>query len=139
MDRNKSLANSIDPDFAKCDGLVPVVVQDATSRDVLMVAYMNAEAYKETLSTGVAVYYSRSRGRLWKKGETSGHLQRVKQIRIDCDRDAVLLIVEQVGGAACHTGYSTCFYRDAASREIVAEQIFNPAEVYKNHNRGATE
>ncbi len=129
--------HSLRPDFAKGDGLVPVVVQDAASGDVLMMAYMNAEAYDETLASGVAVYFSRSRGRLWKKGETSGHVQHVKQVRIDCDRDAVLLVVEQVGGAACHTGYSTCFYRDATTGEIVADQIFDPQQVYTDPNSGA--
>jgi phosphoribosyl-AMP cyclohydrolase len=122
----------LEPDFAKGDGLVPVIAQDAASGDVLMLAYMNADAWQQTLATGEAVYYSRSRQGLWKKGETSGHVQRVKRIRIDCDRDAVLLEVEQVGGAACHTGYASCFYRAVAgeSTELVSYRVFDPAQVY---------
>ena len=98
-------------DFAKGNGLVPVIVQEASSKDVLMLAYMNEESLKQTLETGIATYYSRSRQGLWVKGETSGHYQYVKEIKIDCDEDTILLIVDQVG-AACHTGAHSCFYRD---------------------------
>ena len=98
-------------DFAKGNGLVPVIVQEASSKDVLMLAYMNEESLNKTLETGIATYYSRSRQGLWVKGETSGHYQYVKEIKIDCDEDTILLIVDQVG-AACHTGAHSCFYRN---------------------------
>jgi phosphoribosyl-AMP cyclohydrolase len=100
------------------DGLVAAIAQDATSGAVLMLAWMNAEALAETLATGRATYWSRSRGRLWRKGEESGHMQRVREVRVDCDQDAVLLIVEQTG-AACHTGAATCFYRRAEDGGLV--------------------
>lgn len=92
------------------DALVPVIVQDHANGQVLMLAYMNREAYEQTLSTGRMTYYSRSRRKLWLKGETSGHFQYVKELRIDCDNDTILAVVEQVG-AACHTGNRSCFYR----------------------------
>jgi phosphoribosyl-AMP cyclohydrolase len=92
------------PDFAKGGGLLPAIAQDADSGEVLMIAYMNAESYAETVATGRAVYFSRSRNKLWRKGEESGHVQQVRAIYLDCDNDAILLRVHQVGGAACHTG-----------------------------------
>jgi phosphoribosyl-AMP cyclohydrolase len=94
---------------------------------------MNEEAYDETLRTGRAVYYSRSRAKLWRKGEESGHVQLVKEIRFNCYSDSLLLLVEQVGGAACHTGYRSCFYRRLTERglEVVGDRVFDPAEVYK--------
>ena len=92
-------------------GLVPAIAQDADTKDVLMVAWMNREALQETMETGRAVYFSRSRQRLWRKGEESGHMQHVREIRLDCDADVILLQVEQVGGIACHTGRAHCFYR----------------------------
>lgn len=98
-------------DFDKQNGLIPCIVQDVNTRQVLMLAYMNEESYKKTLETKLATYYSRSRKCLWIKGETSGHYQHVKEIRIDCDADTILLMVEQEG-AACHTGHISCFYRD---------------------------
>lgn len=101
----------IQVDFKKGNGLVPVIVQEASTKDVLMLAYMNEESLQKTLETKIATYYSRSRQSLWVKGETSGHYQYVKEIKIDCDEDTILLIVEQVG-AACHTGAHSCFYRD---------------------------
>ncbi len=121
------------PDFAKCDGLVPTIVQDAASLEVLMVAYMNDEAWEQTLATGEAHFYSRSRKKLWHKGGTSGHVQRVRSIRIDCDADTILLLVEQVGGAACHEGYRTCFFRamEDGAWTTCAPLIFDPKEVYK--------
>jgi len=91
-------------------GLIPAVVQDAESKEVLMVAYMNAQAFRRTLETGLATYFSRSREQLWVKGETSGHVQKVKSVYVDCDADCILLEVEQVG-PACHTNYRSCFYR----------------------------
>ncbi|WDP89852.1 MAG: phosphoribosyl-AMP cyclohydrolase [Desulfobacter sp.] len=120
-------------DFEKTGGLIPAIAQDAETGEVLMMAYMNREAWEETLASGVAVYYSRSRSKLWKKGETSGHVQHVKEIRVDCDRDTVLLKVEQVGGAACHKGYKSCFYRVVEGNEfkIVEERVFDPEKVYK--------
>ncbi|MFP4483386.1 MAG: phosphoribosyl-AMP cyclohydrolase [Spirochaetota bacterium] len=98
-------------DFDKQGGVITVVTQDETSGDVLMVAFMDREAWAATLETGYAHYYSRSRRRLWKKGETSGNVQEVREIRVDCDQDAVLLKVRQSGSGACHTGNRTCFYR----------------------------
>jgi phosphoribosyl-AMP cyclohydrolase len=120
------------PDFAKADGLLPAIAQDAETGEVLMLAYMNAESYAETLATGRAVYYSRSRGRLWRKGEESGNIQHVRAAYVDCDGDAVLLKVEQVGGAACHEGYPSCFFREVTpgGLKIVAERVFDPSAVY---------
>ncbi|MFW6106503.1 MAG: phosphoribosyl-AMP cyclohydrolase [Desulfovermiculus sp.] len=120
------------PDFDKGQGLVPAIVQDALSGEVLMLAYMNDLAWDKTLETGEAHYYSRSRDTLWRKGGTSGHVQKVKNIRLDCDADTVLLQVEQIGGAACHHGYRSCFYRQVTDSGILycSEQIFDPQEVY---------
>src|SRR5262245_57344398 len=98
-------------DFKKSGGLVPVIAQDHETGDVLMLAWMNEEAYQETVRTGRACYYSRSRNRLWRKGEESGNVQEVREITIDCDADTLLLKVHQIGGAACHEGYRTCFFR----------------------------
>lgn len=120
-------------DFAKGDGLLPAVVQDAETGEVLMLAYMNAEAYRRTLETGKAWFYSRSRNRYWMKGESSGNVQEVREVRVDCDADAVLLKVRQIGGAACHTGHRSCFYRRVEKNDWVTEgtPLFDPAEVYK--------
>src|SRR5262245_618468 len=104
---NVSQAADQSPDFSKSDGLVPAIAQDAQSGEVLMMAYMNAESYAETLATGRAVYYSRSHQKLWRKGEESGHIQLVRSIYVDCDADTILLKVEQLGGAACHEGYKS--------------------------------
>ncbi len=123
----------LEPDFAKGGGLAPVVVQDWQTGEVLMLAYMNRESWLSTLKTGKATYWSRSRNTFWVKGESSGNVQQVKEIFIDCDEDAILLKVEQVGGAACHTGYRSCFYRRLADGEvkITGAKIFDPKEVYK--------
>lgn len=123
----------LEPDFAKGQGLLPVIVQDDETGEVLMLAYMNLEAWLKTLETGKAAFWSRSRNELWVKGETSGNFQVVREVRLDCDNDAILLKVQQLGGAACHTGYRCCFYRKAAEGgvEIVGERIFNPEDVYK--------
>lgn len=123
---------STTPDFSRPDGLVTAVAQDAATGKVLMVAHMDRAAWEETLSTGRAVYFSRSRGRLWRKGEESGNVQHVREAYVDCDGDAVLLVVEQVGGAACHDGYQSCFYRrqTPAGLEIVGERVFDPEQVY---------
>jgi phosphoribosyl-AMP cyclohydrolase len=119
-------------DFTKTGGLVPVIVQDYQTGEILMLAYMNLDAFKATLATGKATYYSRSRQTLWVKGETSGNAQLIKEIRIDCDDDTVLLKVEQLGGAACHTGHRSCFYKkvEDGSIRIMGEPIFDPREVY---------
>ena len=119
-------------DFAKMGGLLPAVVQDASTGEVLMLAFMDQEAWERTLKTGEAHYYSRTRKTVWRKGATSGHVQRVKEIYLDCDQDTVLLKVEQLGGAACHTGYRSCFYRRRKDEawEVVGPLIFNPQEVY---------
>ncbi|MBW2265483.1 MAG: phosphoribosyl-AMP cyclohydrolase [Deltaproteobacteria bacterium] len=119
--------------FAKCGGLIPAIVQDSKTGEVLMLAYMNEQAWQETLTTGEATYWSRSRQELWVKGKTSGNVQLVKEILIDCDDDTVLLRVEQVGGAACHTGYRSCFFKkvEDGSIRVVGEKVFDPKEVYK--------
>ncbi|MEF8937411.1 phosphoribosyl-AMP cyclohydrolase [Halobacteriaceae bacterium SHR40] len=109
--------------------LLPVVAQDATSGDVLMLAYASGEAVEQTRETGLAHYYSRSRDELWKKGGSSGHLQHVEEIRVDCDGDALLYLVEQEGGA-CHTGFESCFYR-SIDGEQVGERVFDPDDVYE--------
>jgi phosphoribosyl-AMP cyclohydrolase len=123
----------IDLDFDKMGGLVPAVVQDHQTREVLMLGFMNKDSWEATLNTGLATFYSRSRQKLWVKGETSGRRQIVREVRIDCDDDAVLLLVEQIGGAACHTGYRSCFYREVKSNSIhiVGTPVFNSKEVYK--------
>jgi phosphoribosyl-AMP cyclohydrolase len=121
------------PDFAKGNGLVPAIVQEAATGEVLMLAYINEEAWNKTLETGEAHYYSRSRKTLWHKGGTSGHVQKIKEIRLDCDLDTVLFIVDQVGGAACHEGYKSCFYRklENGKEKICSPKVFDPKEVYK--------
>ncbi len=120
-------------DFDKAGGLVPAVAQDADTGKVLMLAWMNRAAYEETLRTGRACYYSRSRGKLWRKGEESGHVQEVREVYLDCDADTVLLKVRQVGGAACHEGYKSCFFRRVrdGKLEVIGERVFDPAKVYK--------
>jgi phosphoribosyl-AMP cyclohydrolase len=120
------------PDFTRgADGLLPVIAQDASTRSVLMLAWMNEEAYLETVRTGYATYYSRSRKRLWRKGEESGHRQRVHEIRVDCDADAILLVVDQTG-AACHEGYASCFFRKHQAGEFQVDQqrLVDPDSVY---------
>jgi phosphoribosyl-AMP cyclohydrolase len=120
-------------DFDKAGGLVPAIAQDADSGQVLMLAWMNREAFDETLRTKRACYYSRSRGRLWRKGEESGNVQEVREVYFDCDADTILLKVHQVGGAACHEGYPSCFFRriDAAGVQVVGTRVFDPQQVYK--------
>jgi len=120
-------------DFDKLDGLIPAVVQDHLSGEVLMVGFMNALAWETTLSSGKATFYSRTRNTLWTKGLTSGNVQLVKEIRIDCDDDTVLLKVEQVGDAACHTGHRSCFFKRVTGDhdlETVGQPLFDPKEVY---------
>jgi phosphoribosyl-AMP cyclohydrolase len=119
-------------DFTKAGGLVPAIAQDADTGAVLMLAWMNRDAFEETVRTRRAVYFSRSRNRLWRKGEESGHVQEVKEIYIDCDGDTVLLKVKQLGGAACHEGYASCFFRrlDDGEYAVVGERVFDPKAVY---------
>jgi phosphoribosyl-AMP cyclohydrolase len=120
-------------DFEKGGGLLPAIVQDSDTGEILMLAYMNEEAYRRTLETRRAWFYSRSRDAFWMKGESSGHVQEVHEVRVDCDADAVLLKVRQVGGAACHTGHRSCFYRRVEGESWVTEgtPVFDPKEVYK--------
>lgn len=114
-------------------GLVPAIVQDIDTRDILMLAYMNEDALKHTIESGKATFYSRSRGKMWVKGESSGNEQLVQELRVDCDQDTVLLLVKSQG-PACHVGYHTCFYRavekDASTLSFVEEQVYDPDEVY---------
>lgn len=119
-------------DFDKAGGLVTAVAQDADTGEVLMLAWMNREAFEETVRTNRAVYFSRSRNKLWRKGEESGNVQEVVGVYVDCDADAVLLKVRQVGGAACHEGYKSCFFRklDAGELSVVGERVFDPKKVY---------
>jgi len=121
-------------DFNKSNGIIPVIAQDFKTGDVLMLAYMNEEAFKLTQSTGYAHYWSRSKNRIWKKGESSGHIQIVKQIYLDCDSDTLLLKVNQVGEAACHEGYRSCFFRliDGDEFTIETTPLFKPSEIYKD-------
>ena len=121
-------------DFEKQKGLVPAIAQDWETGEILMLAYMNEAAFEETLRTGKACYYSRSRRKLWRKGEESGNVQVVKEIRTDCDNDTVVLKVEQIGGAACHTGYRSCFFKKIEGDTIVEDgiKVFDPKEVYKS-------
>ena len=120
-------------DFGKVGGLVPAIVQDNKSGEVLMLGFMNQEAYAETQATGAVTFYSRSRGKLWRKGEQSGHTLRVREIRVDCDADAVLVRVDPQGPGVCHEGYRSCFFRrvgaDGAAA-VVEERLFDPASVY---------
>lgn len=121
------------PDFGGEGGLVPAIAQDVENGDVLMMAYMNEEAFNETVASGRAVYWSRSRGRLWRKGELSGHVQQVESIRVDCDADTVLLMVRQKG-AACHEGYRSCFFRRLTPEgaRLVADRLVDPDDVYES-------
>jgi phosphoribosyl-AMP cyclohydrolase len=123
---------ALQPNFEKLNGMVPAIAQDVETGEVLMLAWMNQEAFKETLRTHQACYYSRSRDRLWRKGEESGHVQDVEAIYIDCDADTVLLKVRQRGGAACHEGYKSCFFREVHGEDvrIVGERVFDPSLVY---------
>lgn len=122
----------IEIDFKKTGGLVPVIAQDYETGMVLMLAFMNQETWDLTLKTGIVHYWSRSRNKIWKKGESSGNIQEVKEIRIDCDNDTILIKVNQVGKAACHDGYRSCFYRVLRNGNAVidGERILDPAAVY---------
>ena len=124
------------PNFSDGGGLLPAIAQDAATGEVLMLAFMNQESYTETLATGRAVYFSRSRQRLWRKGEESGHVQYVRAIYIDCDADTILLKVEQAGGAACHQGYKSCFFREVTPGGIktVASRVVDPGKLYNKQD-----
>ncbi|GAB6157972.1 bifunctional phosphoribosyl-AMP cyclohydrolase/phosphoribosyl-ATP diphosphatase HisIE [Desulfotomaculum varum] len=121
-------------------GLIPAIVQEAADKEVLMMAWMNREAVEKTLATGEVWFYSRSRQRMWKKGETSGHVQRLKGFYYDCDADTLLLLVEQAGGAACHEGYKSCFHNKVTPDGLVVaegDKVFDPAVVYANRTQQA--
>ncbi len=122
----------MDLDFTKLDGLVPAVIQDHRSGRVLMVGFMNEEAFRKTVETGYATFYSRSRGKLWTKGETSGHRIAVKEIQTDCDKDTVVILAEALGPGVCHEGYESCFFRTLENGEwkVNAERAFDPGAVY---------
>jgi phosphoribosyl-AMP cyclohydrolase len=122
-------------------GLLPAIAQDAASGQVLTLAWMNRNALEASIREGRAVYWSRSRGRLWRKGEESGHVQRIKEIRIDCDGDAILLLIEQIGGIACHTGRARCFYRvyDQGGWRETDPVLREPSEIYGKSDAGAGE
>jgi phosphoribosyl-AMP cyclohydrolase len=137
------LGSTLQPKF-DANGLIPCITTDHLTNEVLMFAFMNAESLAHTLRTGRAAYWSRSRGKLWIKGEESGNGQIVKELRVDCDQDVLLLKVENVGGAACHNGYPSCFYRKLAAGatpddpasltlEFAATRVFDPAKVYRKH------
>ena len=120
-------------DFRKGGGLVPAIIQDERTGDVLMLGFMNAESLRETEGSGEVVFFSRSRNKLWKKGESSGHLLRVREIRVDCDADALLVRVEAVGPGVCHEGYRSCFFRALGpngNAKVIAQRAFSPEEVY---------
>jgi phosphoribosyl-AMP cyclohydrolase len=123
---------SVKLDFEKCGGLIPAIAQDYRTGEVLMMAYINEESWQETLKSGYATYYSRSRQQLWKKGESSGHLQVIHQILVDCDLDTVIFKIEQLGAGACHTGHRSCFYRAVTPEGLqeVEETVFDVNKVY---------
>jgi len=119
-------------DFSKLDGVVPVIIQSASSLEVLMLAFMNKEAFELSIATGYVHYFSRKRNKVWKKGESSGFLQEIKEIRVDCDSDSLLFKIHQVGGAACHEGFSSCFFRVVKDGDVVVDgvRVFNPKGGY---------
>src|SRR3989339_625940 len=128
MKKTDKIGESITLDFSKSDGIIPVIVQDHRTGDVLMLAYTNKEAFEKTLATGNVWLYSRSRNKLWMKGETSGNVQKVKDIYVDCDNDTLLIKAEQIGKAACHEGYESCFFRDIKGK-VVDKKVFDPKTV----------
>ena len=128
----------MDLDFTKLDGLVPAIVQDATSGNVLMLGFMNQEAYAATQASGEVTFFSRSRNKLWRKGEQSGHVLRVREMRVDCDVDSLLIRVEAVGPGVCHEGYRSCFFRELSKNgdaQVVEERTFDPDAVYGKDSR----
>jgi len=128
----------MDLDFAKLDGLIPAIVQDARTGEVLMLGFMNEQAYEATRTSGAVTFFSRSRGKLWRKGEQSGHTLRVREVRVDCDADTILVRVDPVGPGVCHEGYRSCFFRrvdDDGTEKIVEERAFDPNAVYRGESR----
>ena len=127
------------PDFSRSGGLLPAIAQDADTGQILMLAWMNRESFEETKDSGKAVYFSRSRQRLWRKGEESGHTQNVVSIHVDCDADTILLKVKQ-RGAACHEGYATCFYRQLVDDrwQVTEDRLVNPASVYNKESKSSS-
>jgi phosphoribosyl-AMP cyclohydrolase len=128
------MAGMVQLNFSKsADGLLPAIVQEAETGRILMLAYINQQAFTETLATGFAHYWSRSRQALWQKGETSGHRQEIVEILVDCDEDTIVYVVRQQGGAACHKGYLSCFYRrvEGGALQVVEQRVFDPETVYK--------
>jgi len=125
--------SEIDIDFNKLDGIIPVIIQDYKSLEILMLGFMNREAFNLTIKSGHVHYWSRTKQRLWEKGETSGHFQEVMEIRIDCDNDTLLIKVNQIGNAACHTGFKSCFHNIVTDSGLVidGEKIFDPKKIYK--------
>ena len=129
----------IELDFSRSGGLIPAIAQDAATGEILMQAWINERAFRETLMTGFATYYSRSRRQLWRKGESSGCRQKIVEVLVDCDSDSVIYRVEQLGGAACHTGHRSCFYRRVTpdgSLEETDLPVFDPAQVYDRKKEG---
>jgi phosphoribosyl-AMP cyclohydrolase len=127
------MGGTMDLDFTKLDGLIPAVIQDAASGEVLMLGFMNAEAYAATRASGQVTFFSRSRNKLWRKGEQSGHVLRVREIRVDCDADSLLIRVDALGPGVCHVGYKSCFFRQlspAGEATVVAKRMFDPEAVY---------
>ena len=122
----------VELNFEKSEGLIPAIAQDHETGEILMLAYVNPDSWRLTLETGVVHYWSRSRNKLWKKGESSGNVQEVREIRVDCDEDTVVFKVNQIGDAACHTGFRSCFYRVVKDGELVTEgkRVFDPDQVY---------
>lgn len=128
----------MDLDFRKLDGLIPAIVQDARTGEVLMLGFMNQEAYTETRASGAVTFFSRSRGKLWRKGEQSGHVLRVREVRVDCDADTILVRVDPLGPGVCHEGYRSCFFRsvgDDGVVDVVEERTFDPKAVYSKEPR----
>ena len=129
----------IELDFSRSGGLIPAIAQDAATGEILMQAWIDERAFRETLMTGFATYYSRSRRQLWRKGESSGCRQKIVEVLVDCDSDSVIYRVEQLGGAACHTGHRSCFYRrvtEDGSLEETDQPVFDPAQVYDRKKEG---
>jgi phosphoribosyl-AMP cyclohydrolase len=128
----------MDLDFDKLDGLIPAIVQDASTGEVLMLGFMNEEAFAETRASGAVTFFSRSRGKLWRKGELSGHVLRVRELRVDCDADTILVRVDPIGPGVCHEGYRSCFFRrvgDDGGLNVVDERTFDPNVVYGKGSR----
>jgi phosphoribosyl-AMP cyclohydrolase len=128
----------MDLDFAKLDGLIPAIVQDARTGEVLMLGFMNEQAYAETRSSGAVTFYSRTRGKLWRKGEQSGHTLRVREVRVDCDADTILVRVDPAGPGVCHEGYRSCFFRrinEDGTEAVLEERAFDPNIVYGGESR----